>query len=276
MYTHVLCSRPVFHTAGGQAADLLGLLTDATSDVKSQAAHTVHAFVKPHHPRAPSMPPLPTCTPITKLRLVVLGEQIQPLALSLSLPCGRQYGLARSSPCPEEVGTHWQPSCHSPSHPRTCIWRHTNTETHKLVDRLTAPARTTPHPAGRWPMDRGHVAGRNASRCWALAPTDLVPVCLPANYQPGTAHKNREGVLFSPFWLQQSPCSQLLSASGHCCLFSWHFLSPMAGVAYRMCYSFYSWCCFCCGFSRWPSPHFLLREEEVFLSLQPFTVYKYT
>lgn len=65
------------------------------------------------------------------------------------------------------------------------------------MDRLTAPALTTPHPAGRWPMDRGHVAGRNASRCWALALTDLVPVFLPANYQPGTTHENREGVLFS-------------------------------------------------------------------------------
>lgn len=30
-----------------------------------------------------------------------------------------------------------------------------------------------------------------------LLSTDLVTVCLPANYQPGTIHKNREGVLFS-------------------------------------------------------------------------------
>lgn len=71
---------------------------------------------------------------------------------------------------------------------------HTHTETHKVMDRLTAPAPNT-HPAGHWPMDRGHVAGRNASRCWALTP-DFVPVCLPANYQPGMTHKNREGVLF--------------------------------------------------------------------------------
>lgn len=78
--------------------------------------------------------------------------------------CGVQYGLARIAPFPKEVGTRWQPSCCSPSHPHTCIWTHTNTQTHKFVDRLTAPAPTTPHPVGRWPMDRGHVAGRNASR----------------------------------------------------------------------------------------------------------------
>lgn len=119
--------------------------------------------------------------------------------LSPSLACGSQYGLAHSPPCPEEVGTHWQPSRRSPSHPHTYIWTHTNTEAHKLVDRLTAPTPTTPHPAGRWPMDRGHVAGRNASRCWALAPTDLVPVCLPANYQPGTPHKKqRRSFVFHP------------------------------------------------------------------------------
>lgn len=146
---------------------------------------TVHA-IPPH-----------TYTPIIKLRVAVLEERAPPFSLSLSLACGLQYGLARLPPCPEEVGTHWPPSRCSPSRPHTYIWTHTNTETHKLVDRLTAPAPTTPHPAGRWPMDRGHVAGRNASRCWALAPTDLVPVSLPANYQPGTPHKNREGVLFS-------------------------------------------------------------------------------
>lgn len=66
------------------------------------------------------------------------------------------------------------------------------------------------HPAGHWPMDRGHVAGQNASRCWALSPTDPVPVCLLANYQPGTPHKNREGVLFSTLLIA---AIALLSAS---------------------------------------------------------------
>lgn len=61
----------------------------------------------------------------------------------------------------------------------------------------------TPRPAGCWPMDRGHVAGRNASQCWALALADLVLVCLPENYQPGTAHKNKEGVLFSTLLVSQ-------------------------------------------------------------------------
>lgn len=59
-------------------------------------------------------------------------------------------------------------------------------------------------------MDRGHVAGQNASRCWALNPTDPVPVCLLANYQPGTPHKNREGVLFSTLLIA---AIALLSAS---------------------------------------------------------------
>lgn len=122
-----------------------------------------------------------------------MGEQ-EHLLLSRS-PAGFSMAWLAYHPSPEEVGTHWQPSRHSPSRPRTYIWTHANTETHKLVDRLTA--RTTPHPAGCWPMDRGHVAGRNASQCWALALTDLVLVCLPENYQPGTAHKNREAVLFS-------------------------------------------------------------------------------
>ncbi|XP_030019128.1 protein shisa-9A-like [Sphaeramia orbicularis] len=44
--------RPVFHMALGQAADLLGLLTDATSDVMSEArkAHAAGTFVKLRDP----------------------------------------------------------------------------------------------------------------------------------------------------------------------------------------------------------------------------------
>ncbi|KAK5850549.1 hypothetical protein PBY51_001418 [Eleginops maclovinus] len=60
---HIFCR---LHTAWGQAADLLGKLSDATSDVKSQAgkAHAGSTFVNPppcrHHPCVSPMPPLPT------------------------------------------------------------------------------------------------------------------------------------------------------------------------------------------------------------------------
>lgn len=53
--------------------------------------------------------------------------------------------------------------------------------------------------------------------------------------------KTEKEFCFPPFWLQQSLSFQLPSASGHCCLFSWHFLSLMTVVGYRGCTSLYSW-----------------------------------
>lgn len=193
----------------------------------------------------PSLPHLRSHTHSSPNSRWCSWESKLPLFLS-HLPAGFSMACLARHPSPEEVGTHWQPSRCSPSHPRTYIWTHTNTETQKLVDRLTALAPTTPHPAGHWPMDRGHVAGQNASRCWALAPTDLVPACLPANYQPGTTHKNREGVLFSSLLIA---AIALLSAPlGFWPLLAFLLAFLMAVVGYRICSSFYSLCCFCCSF----------------------------
>lgn len=60
--------------------------------------------------------------------------------------------------------------------------------------------------------------------------------------------KTEKEFCFLPFWSPQSPCSQPRSASGHCCLFFWHYLSLMAVAGCRNKFLFYSWCCFCVYF----------------------------
>lgn len=69
--------------------------------------------------------------------------------------------------------------------------------------------------------------------------------------------KTEKEFCFPPLWLQQSPCSQFPSATGHCCLFSWHFLPLMARVGYRICSTFES------------SALFLLKFLDEILAISP-------
>lgn len=133
----------------------------------------------PPEPHPQAMPPLPAHTHSRSCRL---WASVWP-GLHSTLPKGGRDTLASFPSL-----TLPSPHIHMDTH------RHSNTQ---ICGQAYSPRSQPPHPAGRWPIDRGHVAGRNASRYWALASTDLVPVCLPANYQPGMPHKNREGVLFS-------------------------------------------------------------------------------
>lgn len=67
--------------------------------------------------------------------------------------------------------------------------------------------------------------------------------------------KTEKEFCFLPFWSPQSPCSQPRSASGHCCLFFWHYLSLMAVAGCRNKFLFYQ------------------RAAEVCRCLNHFTVY---
>lgn len=106
-----------------------------------------------------------------------------------------------------------------PHHPVLSLtYGHTQTLRHSWTDFQATPA---PPPSSYWPVGRGHVAGWNASQCWALALTDLL-VCLPENYQPGTADRNRqEGVLFSTLTAALTLSSKIPSAPGHGCTGHW-------------------------------------------------------
>lgn len=142
-------------------------------------------------------------------------------------------------PCPGEVGTHWQPSHCSPSHPRTYIWTHTNTETHTNSWTGLQPPPSPPHillGAGPWIGDMwlGEMRHDAGLSLWQI-------LCLSACLQITSLErltKTEKEFCFPPFWLQQSPCPQLPSASGHCYPRAWYFSSLMAVVGCRICSSF--------------------------------------
>ena len=93
------------------------------------------------------------------------------------IACGRQYGLAGLSPCPEEVSARWQPSGASPSRPLTYIWTHTNTETHR--DRFSGPAGTTGTGTVIF-LARGQRTCGRVKCVTRWARSDRSPACLPA------------------------------------------------------------------------------------------------
>lgn len=179
LYTHTC----IWTLKAGHTYSVPGLcVTQLGGGCHRTAAHAENAFVNPSYHLYTHTHTIITST---RLSLVVLEEQ-KCICLSF-FACGLQYGLAGLSSCPEEVGVHWQPSGASPFPPLT--YGPTNTETLVQIFRQSSSC---------WPVRRGHVAGRNASQWWTLALTDLLLVCLPENYQPGTADRNRdEGVLFS-------------------------------------------------------------------------------
>lgn len=127
----------------------------------------------------------------------------------------RWFGL-QYDPAPRRwAHTGSLPDTHHPILILTYGHKHWNTQAHHGRG-YRLHRQHPPHPAGLWPFDRGHVAGRNASRCWALALTDLVLVCLPGN----SSQKTEKEFCFSLLWLKRLPCS------AHCCLLSG--ISPMA------------------------------------------------
>lgn len=144
-----------------------------------------------------------------------------------------------------------------------------NSNTHKLMDKLTAP--TTPPPillgTGPWIGDMWlgkmrHDAGLSVRQILCLS------ACLQITSLERLTKTEKE-FCFLPFWSPQSACSQPRSASGHCCLFFWHYLSFMAVAGCRNKFLFYSWCCFCVYFLQ----KIYQRAAEVCRCLNHFTVY---
>lgn len=228
--------------------------------------------MKPIHPHVPSMQPLIMHAPIPKL-WVVFWESEHPIR-ALSFACGRQYGLAFSPPCPRGGrDTLAGFFCRSPRHPHAYIWAHTNTEYSWIGSQPPLPPPPILLGAGPWIGDMWqgqmrHEAGLSLRQILCL--TACLPVKLPGW---NDSQKQRRSFVFCPSDCSNRPPSQLPSASGNCCLSSWHFafLSLTASWLQSL-FSLSLWCCSCCLFLM-ISYLFSKRGTQMFLCFATYIVY---